>query len=119
MRLCEWAQGTKTLSACGIKTTLTRRENIASQNISTHVDTLPTLALNGAVQNGIGVALQSYDKTIADLHAVIHAEVLDYVALKVISRACLDTLTHIAELCRIAEYCNRHADLNNTNTGAM
>ena len=114
VRLCEWAEGTKTLSACGIKTTLTRRENIASQNISTHADTLPTLVLNGAVQNGIGVALQSYDKTIADLHAVIHAEVLDYVALKVISKACLDTLTHITELCRIAEYCNRHADLNNT-----
>ena len=109
VRLCEWAQGTKTLSACGIKTTTARRENIAS-----HTDTLPTLALNGAVQNGIGVALQSYDKTIADLHAVIHAEVLDYVALKVISKTCLDTLTHITELCRIAEYCNRHAELNNT-----
>ena len=109
VQLCEWAQGTKTLSACGIKTTTARRENIAS-----HTDTLPTLALNGAVQNGIGVALQSYDKTIADLHAVIHAEVLDYVVLKVISKACLDTLTHITELCRIAEYCNRHAELSNT-----
>ena len=65
-------------------------------------------------KNGIGVALQSYDKTIADLYAVIHAEVLDYVALKVISKTYLDTLTHITELCRIAEYCNRHAELNNT-----
>ena len=45
VRLCEWAQGTKTLSACGIKTTTARRENIAS-----HTDTLPTLALNSAVQ---------------------------------------------------------------------
>ena len=115
VRLCEWAQSTKTLSSCGIKNTATSHRN------SAHVlykDAIPTMNINTAIHNGVDVALCAYDRTVSDLYDHIHKDTLDYGQLKVITKACLDTLMHITELCRIAEYtCRRtaHGDSVNNN----
>ena len=109
VKLCEWAEGSKTLSACGIKNPMASRGEKYHSNDkdSTARYSSTSINIDDCIENGINVALQVYDRTVGDLHSILKMEDIDYKYLSLVSSACLTNLNHIASLCRIAEYNNR------------
>ena len=120
VKLCEWAEGAKTLSACEIKNPMASRGEKYRSNDkdSTARYSSTSINIDDCIENGINVALQVYDRTVGDLHSILKMEDIDYKYLSLVSSACLTNLNHIATLCRIAEYNNRCGANVEANIGA-